>query len=100
MTVDASALWDAENDAPGLTIDGQGFSRVFHTLNGTQSAPIQLLGLTIANGSAFDGGGLLSNCELVVRNCAIENCVSTGNGGGFLHDSWDKINLYNVVARI
>ena len=99
MTVDASALWDVENDAPGLTIDGQGFSRVFHTLNGTQSAPIQLLGLTIANGSAFDGGGLLSNCELVVRNCAIENCVSTGNGGGFLHDSWDKINLYNVVAR-
>ncbi|MBQ6829249.1 MAG: fibronectin type III domain-containing protein, partial [Thermoguttaceae bacterium] len=53
LTVDASALYDAENDAPGLTLDANKESRVLYVnVNTPENTMVTLIGLEITGGYA------------------------------------------------
>ena len=53
LTVDATSLYDAATQTPGIAIDADGKSRVF-SINGSAT----LVGLTLRNGVAEAGGGV------------------------------------------
>jgi hypothetical protein len=74
-------------DGPGankLTVSGDNASRVFD-ISGSASATID--GLTISDGLATVGGGILleGNASLSIGNCTLTNNEAVGNaaGGGF-----------------
>lgn len=68
-----------------LTISGNGASRVFNFPGSGSADQITLTGLTIANGSASDGGGIFSgNTALKMYECRITSCTASGKGGGIL----------------
>ena len=71
ITVDASNIWDAENDKPGITISGSGKTRVVSI-----SADASLKGLTVANGKAIMGAGVFVESE---TNVSLIDCIVTGN---------------------
>ena len=64
--------------ATALTISGGGGVTVF-LIN--SSATVSLSGLTIANGNAASGGGLINSGTLTVTDCVFSN-NSSGHGGG------------------
>ncbi|MDO5310178.1 MAG: right-handed parallel beta-helix repeat-containing protein, partial [Planctomycetia bacterium] len=81
VTIDASALYNAETATPGITIDGDRKSRVLN-ISGAETQ-VQLLGLTIANGDTTEetnknGAGVL----LTDASLTIVDSVFTGNYGG------------------
>ena len=87
LTVDASALYDAERGVPGLTLDAAGQSRVFSVSGGTADAPVELIGLTITGGNASgDGGGVYASGTTTFTNCTVSGNTATGStysyGGG------------------
>jgi hypothetical protein len=61
----------------GLTISGNHTSRVF-AIHGT----VTISGLTIADGSADDGGGIGNDGTLTVRNCTLATNFARISGGG------------------
>jgi len=85
LTVDATALYDAENDAPGLTLDGGGKSRIFLLVGGTADAPITLKGLTLTGGFTAEKGGAVyaPNSATNVELCVFANNVAKDCGGAF-----------------
>ena len=93
VVVDASALWDAELGAPGITIDANSQSRVFSMNNRT----VTLSGLRIAHGrSAQDGGAIYAwNSNLTVDSCVFEENVTTGGGGGAIYGGNTTIVVTN-----
>ncbi|MBQ9799083.1 MAG: hypothetical protein IJO40_03995 [Thermoguttaceae bacterium] len=98
VTIDASALYDAKNDAPGLTLDAGGLSRVFYITGGTAENPVELIGLKIANGSAPHGGGVMvyANSALSASDCVfVDNKTTNTGGGGLCVDGW--ADLENCV---
>ena len=83
VTLDATALWDDENDEPGLTLSGENASRVFHVSQYAGSPTIK--GLTLANGSADAGGAIYKDVDanLTLERCyVVNNKALTGGGGG------------------
>jgi hypothetical protein len=87
-------------DAAGLTVSGNGASRVFHVTNAT----VHISSLTISNGRAAGtngangmvghndgfpgsdgiGGGILNNGNLILTRCTLNgNSANGGNGGGY-----------------
>lgn len=75
-TIDASSL------SNGLTISGDNSTRVFEIANGSN---VSLKSLTIANGYASGGGGILNNngATLTVNNCTFTSNKSIeGSAGG------------------
>ncbi|MBR4751151.1 MAG: fibronectin type III domain-containing protein [Thermoguttaceae bacterium] len=82
ITIDATSVWDAENDVPGITIDGDAKSCVLLVTNG---AHLSLKGVKIINGKGVNGGGV-SVSGNAVGSATISNCVISENtsscGGG------------------
>jgi hypothetical protein len=76
--------------ATKLTISGNGASRVFEIDAGVT---VQLSGLTVANGLADVGGGVLSAGKLAVNGCvftnnqAVADSSTSGVGGGLFNES-------------
>ena len=81
VTIDAS-------DIGGITIDGNGKSRVFKISGGTDDAPVELIGLTITGGAASseNGGGIYHSGALKMTNCTVADC-SASSGGGIYNNS-------------
>ncbi len=99
VTVDASALWDATTETPGLTIDAGKNSRVFHVTGGTADVPVELIGLKIANGLEIHGSGLKvdAGAALLAKDCFfVDNKTTNTGGGGLCVDGW--ANLENCVV--
>ncbi|MBQ2789310.1 MAG: S8 family serine peptidase, partial [Thermoguttaceae bacterium] len=99
VTIDASALCDAENGVPGLTLDAGGLSRVFFVTGGTAENPVELIGLKIANGSAPHGGGVMvyAGAAFSAKDCVfVGNQTTNTGGGGICVDGWAA--LENCVA--
>ena len=68
----------------GLTIDGNQASPDFTITGGSSASPVTLVGLTIRNGRADYGGGIvnLNTATLVLTNCdLIANYANIGGGG-------------------
>ncbi|MBR5414413.1 MAG: hypothetical protein IK105_00570 [Thermoguttaceae bacterium] len=66
----------------GMTIDGDGKSRVFNVAGGTRSAPVQLMNLTVTGGkTGGDGGGILNSGVLTVANSALAGNTAERGGG-------------------
>ena len=116
ITVDASALYDAENDAPGLTLDANKESRVLYVANGTEETPVALIGLKITGGvstksSSTFGGGVYLEDVATFTDCAITDNVawnlsygqSCAGGGVYISDGsavFDACSINNnAVGR-
>ena len=66
----------------GMTIDGDGKSRVFNVAGGTTSAPVQLMNLTVTGGkTGGDGGGILNSGVLTVANSVLAGNTAERGGG-------------------
>ncbi len=68
----------------GLTIiDGGGLDRIFEVAPFGGSVAAVIEGLTIRNGNADGGGGILNYTDLTLRHCAVtENTTDNSGGGG------------------
>jgi hypothetical protein len=64
--------------ADNLTVTGNYANQVFDVAFGVNAT---IAGLTIADGSAKDGGGILNDGTLRVTSCTLSGNASTGNGG-------------------
>ncbi len=98
-----------------LTIDAHGQSRILEL---SASANLTLSGLTLANGSAYTGGGIFNSRggTLTLVGCTVSGCKATGaSGGGIVNygtltltdstlsgnsASLDAGALYNVVGTL
>jgi len=79
-----------------LAIDGNAASSVFHIDNGVTAA---ISGLTITNGSASGGGGILNvHSTVTVSNCNISGNSTAGAGGGIYNDGVVGSATLTVVA--
>jgi len=78
-------------DGPGaewLTISANSFSRVLHLPAAGPTDEVLISGLTIADGYAFDGGGLyLSGASVTITECVIRDNVVLNSGAGFFKDA-------------
>ena len=78
VTIDASSIWDAENDAPGITISGGGKVRAIRVSGAATNA--EIIGVTIADGYANgstdelrQGGGIyVKSGALTLTNSVVE----------------------------
>lgn len=67
---------------PGLTIvDGGGLDRIFEVAPSGGSFAVVIEGLTIRNGSAAGGGGILNNGNLTLRHCVVTQNTTNNSGG-------------------
>ena len=87
MTIDASALWDAENDAPGITIDADQKSRLFDVRTDDGENAFTIDSIALVNGrvasSSETGAAIHADYSLVHVNAVVaENCAGL-NGGAF-----------------
>ena len=92
LTIDGSAL------AGGITISGNGASRVFEVAGG---ATVVLQGLTITNGYADGGqagGGIFSHGRLTVNAVSIVGNYATF-GGGIYQDAGALVVSNSLVAN-
>jgi hypothetical protein len=91
LTSGQLAITDSVNvQGPGmsaLTVDGNNASRVFYLYNPASLIDVSISGLTVANGQASEGGGIIDRGEnltldrvRVLSNSASD--VEGGNGGG------------------
>jgi hypothetical protein len=86
-------------DGPGagkLTVSGGGVSRVFAISSG---ADVMLSGLTIADGSAAQGGGIDNFGTLAIDQCAlVSNTASGGSGDSTTPDAASGGGIANEVG--
>ncbi|MGI5903587.1 MAG: right-handed parallel beta-helix repeat-containing protein, partial [Thermoguttaceae bacterium] len=80
ITIDATGIG-------GITIDGNGRSRVFYVTGGTVEDPVDLVALTITGGKTTDsgGGGIINIGTLTLTDCTVEGNRSSSSafdGGG------------------
>ena len=81
VTIDASSLWDETNSEPGLTISGQGATRILY-VNGEFDVEIDGIALTNGCVSGGNGGAILNyNATLSLNNCALTNSYANKEGG-------------------
>ena len=95
-TIDASNLWDEENQKPGLTISGNGATRLFEVAAGTEANPVTFKGLTFADGYHSDVGGAIwaSSGYVTVKNSVFTG-NSADNGGAVFVGSDASLTLTN-----
>ena len=75
-------------DSPTLNGGGTG-----STLTIDAGARVEVLCLTICDGIATDGGGILNNGDLKVRKSRIRDNIASNNGGGIYNSSTAILNL-------
>ena len=79
ITIDATNLWDAENNSPGVTISGNDASRIFNVASGAET---EFKGLNMIDGSADYGGAIIANgAKASVFNSSFKGNVATRDGG-------------------
>ena len=82
IKIDASALYNASTQTPGITVNANQKSRVFCVSGGTADAPVALIGLTITGGNrASYGGGVYAGGTATFTNCAISGNTAEDGGG-------------------
>lgn len=82
--------------ADPITISGGGSTRVFNIVSGANTT---LDRLTISGGfNDFQGGGILNNGELVVRNSTIIGNAGSFRGGGILNNGGTLTLVNSTVA--
>lgn len=89
VTINASALAD------GLTIDAAGASRVLTVLAPADQS-VELVGLTIANGQAHEGGGIY----VASASLGLTTSTLSGNAayyGGGIYNAYGTLSLENSV---
>ena len=104
ITIDATSLWDSQNNAPGVTVDANQASRVFSIAS---SIEVEFKGLTIANGRVDGHGGGVWVAEYAFPtfvNCTITNntAYSTAynverDGGGLFFSRYSSGTFENCV---
>jgi hypothetical protein len=76
-----------------LAVNGNAASRVFHFTNVTATVS----GLTITNGSGFNGGGVyIEQAVLTASNCVVAGNLAT-NGGGIYINGRQSFALLTIV---
>ena len=76
-----------------LTISGNNASVIFWISDGVSAT---ISALTIADGHAQDGGGLINlGGSLTMTDCVFSNNVGTVNGGGIMNFSGSTLNVSN-----
>jgi hypothetical protein len=70
--------------AGALTVSGNHASTVFDIQVGTT---VSLSGLTIANGQAVFGGGIINFSDLTVSNCTLSGNTAQADGGGIYNQA-------------
>ena len=95
ISVDATSVWDSQNDAPGITVDGDGKSRVF-LATGASTA---LKGIKITNGNSdsYAGGVYTYSNEMTISDCVISGNRAQGKGGG-VHSSRASLTVVNTTV--
>jgi hypothetical protein len=81
-----------DGGAAGITVDANHASRVLEIDAG---ATVSLSGLTLANGSAFDGGGLNNGGMLMVSNSTFSGNSASDAGGGLYNDGTGTLTVSN-----
>jgi len=85
-------LWQAT----GVSVSGAGERRVFRVAEG---GDIVLHGLTIADGHAATGGGVLNEGELVVKGATFHNNTAEKAGGGIANLGGSAKVINSTFAR-
>ncbi len=83
LSIDSTLTVDASTLPAGLTIDGDGKSRIFQIAAGGDAV---LEGLALVNGYPgliANGGGILNSGNLELRRCLIGGCDAWAGGGIF-----------------
>ncbi len=107
LTIDASNLWDETNSEPGLTISGQGATRILRVIGGSTyiqnhldvEINVGISGITFTNGYAGDYGGAIrsTGATLLINNCVICDNEAT-NGGGVSSSYYSNTTFVNCVV--
>ncbi|MBQ9800401.1 MAG: hypothetical protein IJO40_10770, partial [Thermoguttaceae bacterium] len=84
IIVDASALYTASTQTPGITVNANQNSRVFNVSGGTASNPVAFVGLKITGGKTSDDGGgvYVSSGSATFTNSTISGNTASDDGGG------------------
>jgi len=88
LTIDASALPN------GLTVSGENTKRVFEVSSGST---VSLIGLTVTNGSATNGGGIRNDGTLTLIDSTL-SLSSSNEGGGVLNTG--TLTLTNTTLSL
>ena len=94
LTIDASNLRDATASTPGLTISGQGRSRILNV----EWGDVEINGITLTGGYASDNGGAIYNYGGAV---SLDNCViwnNEANAGAGIFTAFGEATLTNCVV--
>ena len=85
--------------AADLSVSGNNSSRVFYLYNGSSVLDVTMSGLTITNGSANIGAGIIDFDEnLTLDGVAISGNASTGDGAGLWADGFNmNLTIRNSV---
>ncbi len=96
VTIDASALWDAEHARPGITVSGNNSSKIFNITGGNGT---KLIGLELTKGSGGESGGaiVLTNAAVTIDRCWFTD--NHANYGGALCFDYSDITILNSVFR-
>ncbi len=85
VTIDASGL------SGGIQINGNHASRIFEVFTNVTAT---LNSLTVINGSAPAGGGIMNNGTLTLNDCSLAgNAVTSGGGGGGIYNNLGTLTL-------
>ena len=96
ITIDASALWDETNEAPGIAVDANSRSRVFSVV---ASAEVSFNALTIQGGQVEgNGAGVIINGIGYFYDCFISNNEADSCGGGVFVASSGRSFFENCVV--
>ncbi|MCF7732297.1 MAG: DUF1573 domain-containing protein [Akkermansiaceae bacterium] len=83
ITITQSLAVDGSNLPGGITISGDGQSRVFEV---NAEATVLLQGLVMTNGhAADDGGGIRNSGTLILRDAILERSSAQNDGGGIFN---------------
>ena len=100
IAIDASNLYDANTQIPGLTISGQNKSQILY-LKG--DFDVEVSGITFTNGRSYECGGAIYN---VGATLSLTNCAITNNSAGE-YESFDEFGCfggglysYNAVTTL
>ncbi|MBR0225089.1 MAG: fibronectin type III domain-containing protein, partial [Thermoguttaceae bacterium] len=99
LKIDASALWNKTNAAPGITLDANSRSRIFRTARGVS---VELDSLAFTGGNELSGGAIYAPYSaLTVSNSTFHN--NSASSGGAINANTASISnssfVYNSCER-
>lgn len=98
LLIDSDITIDASSLTEGITINGDGKSRIFNI----DGATVELINLTITNGYTLDdGGGIYNSGTLTVTDSTVNNCSVSWDvcrAGGGIYSSGTLVLSDSVVS--